>query len=301
MASKARTSLFYIVTKKFPSLFQHNNGSKFQCETCELAKHHRVSFPLSSNKSSAPFSLIHTGVQGPSRVVSLNGCRWFISFIDDFSRTTWVYLLKDKSDVFTVFQLFHKMVQTQFNTSIKTICSDNGGEYMSGTLQKYFHAHGIIHKPLVLIPLNKMGLLNEKIDISQKSHGIFSLLPMFKVLLGSYLAHCNLSINRMPSRNLDFKRALEVLFSYVPSSNFIIPPHVFGCICFVHLHGQSRSKLNPHALKCVFIGHSPTQKGYKCSVDTRYKPPIIHMQGRKSKKKTAQPVALWMEPASNRA
>ena len=53
---------FTLLQKKFPSLFQHNNVSKFQCETCELAKHHRVSFPLSSNKSSAPFSLIHTGV-----------------------------------------------------------------------------------------------------------------------------------------------------------------------------------------------------------------------------------------------
>ena len=76
---------FTLLQKLFPSLFQHNNVSIFQCETCELAKHHRVSFPLSSNKSSAPFSLIHTDVWGPSRVVSLNGCRWFISFIDDFS------------------------------------------------------------------------------------------------------------------------------------------------------------------------------------------------------------------------
>ena len=169
---------FTLLQKKFP-LFQHNNVSKFQCETCELAKHHRVSFPLSSNKSSAPFSLIHIGVQGPSRVVSLNGCHWFISFIDDFSQTTWVYLLKEKSDEFTVFQMFHKMVQTQFNTSIKTSL-DNGVEYMSGTVQKYFHAYGIIHKPLVLKPLNKMGLLKEKIGISQKSHGPFSLLPMFQ-------------------------------------------------------------------------------------------------------------------------
>ena len=116
---------------------------------------------------------------------------------------------------------------------------------------------------------------------------------------GDALLTATYLINRTPSCNLDFKRPLEVLFSFVPSSNFIIPPCVFGCICFVHLHGQCRSKLDPHALKCVFIGYSPTQKGCKCGADTRYKPPIIHMYGRKSKKKTAQPVALWMKPASN--
>jgi hypothetical protein len=43
-------------------------------------------------------------------VLSLSGYWWFVSFIDDFSLTTWVYLLKDKSDVFSVSQMFHKMV-----------------------------------------------------------------------------------------------------------------------------------------------------------------------------------------------
>jgi hypothetical protein len=87
----------------FPLLFLHDNVSKFQCETCELSKHHRVSFSHSINKSDALFVLVQTDVWGPSRVVSLSGYRWSVSFIDDFSRTTWVYLLKDKSDVFSVF------------------------------------------------------------------------------------------------------------------------------------------------------------------------------------------------------
>jgi hypothetical protein len=130
----------------FPSLFLHNNVSKFQCETCELSKRHRVSFSPSINKSDAPFVLVHTDVWGPSRVVSLSGYRWFVSFIDDFSRTTWVYLLKDKSEMFSVFEMFHKMVQTQFSTSIKIVRSDNGGEYMSGDLGMYFQEQGIIHQ-----------------------------------------------------------------------------------------------------------------------------------------------------------
>jgi hypothetical protein len=148
----------------FPLLFLHDNVSKFQCETCELSKHHRVSFSHSINKSDALFVLVQTDVWGPSRVVSLSGYRWSVSFIDDFSRTTWVYLLKDKSDVFSVFQMFYKMVQTQFNATIKIVRSDNGGEYMSSNLEAFFFANKALStKPRVLILRRKMVWLNGKI------------------------------------------------------------------------------------------------------------------------------------------
>jgi hypothetical protein len=61
-----------------------------------------MSFSPSINKSDAAFVLVHIDVCGPSRVVSLSGYLWFVFFIDDFSQTTWIYLLKDKSDVFCV-------------------------------------------------------------------------------------------------------------------------------------------------------------------------------------------------------
>ena len=53
--------------------------------------------------------------------------RWFVTFVDDCTRMTWLYILKRKSDVRKVFQFFHKMINTQFNTLIKTVRSDNGG------------------------------------------------------------------------------------------------------------------------------------------------------------------------------
>ena len=48
----------------------------------------------------------------------------------------------------------------------------------------------------------------------------------------------------------------------------MISPKVFGCVSFVHVHSHGQGKLDPRAVKCVFIGYSPTQKGYKC-----YHPP----------------------------
>jgi hypothetical protein len=70
-----------------------------------------VSLSPSINKSVDPF-VVHTNVWGPSRVVSLSGYRWFVFFIDHFCWTKWVYLLKHKSDAFSEFQMFHKMIHT---------------------------------------------------------------------------------------------------------------------------------------------------------------------------------------------
>ena len=76
------------------------------------------------------------------------------------------------------------------------------------------------------------------------------------VLTAAYL------INRLPTCILGKKSPIEVLLN--PSVLFSIPPKVFGCACFVHNHSPSRKKLDPRSLKCVFVGYSPTQKGYKC-------------------------------------
>lgn len=69
-------------------------------------------------------------------------------------------------------------------------------------------------------------------------------------------------MNHLPTRVLGYQTPLEVLF---PNSTlFLILLKVFGCICFVHVDKSVGSKLDPKALKCIFLGYSPNQKEYKC-------------------------------------
>ena len=70
--------------KLFPSLFANFDVSSFQCDVCELAKSHRASFPLTLNKSPTPFMIIHSDVWGSSKFSTLDGSRWFVTFIDDY-------------------------------------------------------------------------------------------------------------------------------------------------------------------------------------------------------------------------
>jgi hypothetical protein len=85
----------------------HNNVSKFQYDTCECIKHHWVSVIPSLNKSSKPFVIVHM-ISGVLRELFLYLDFLVYFVIDDYSKTTWVYLLKDKSDVLSIFRCFRK-------------------------------------------------------------------------------------------------------------------------------------------------------------------------------------------------
>ena len=102
----------------------------FKCDICELMKSHRISYLPSLNKSVEPFAVIHSDVWGPAKVSSFSNARYFVTFIDECTRMTWISLLRNKSEVSTTFKEFQKMVLTQYQRQIRTLQSDNGTEFM---------------------------------------------------------------------------------------------------------------------------------------------------------------------------
>ncbi|CAL8996783.1 unnamed protein product [Prunus brigantina] len=250
----------------FPDLFSSAGTTDFQCDTCILAKSHRVSYPLSANTSGTPFALIHSDVWGPSPISTTSGFRWFITFIDDCTRMTWLFMMKNKTDVFPIFQSFHKQIETQFSTKIQILRSDNGGEYINHDFQTYFQMHGIIHETTCPQTPQQNGVAERK-----NRH----LLETARALLiGAHVPRHHWDdaivtavylINRMPSKVLDFRTPLQALAQHGPLPSVqMLPPRVFGCVAFVHLHKNQRGKLDPCALRCVFVGYAAHQKGYRC-------------------------------------
>ena len=73
--------------------------------------------------------LIHSDVWGPAPVSVSSSIRWFVIFVDDCTRMTWLYLMKSKNEVARIFCSFHTMIKTQFSTKLQILGSDNGGEY----------------------------------------------------------------------------------------------------------------------------------------------------------------------------
>ena len=118
-----------------------------ECESCKLGKHTRVSFPKRLDpRIKSHFELVHTNVWGPSRSTCSLGFRYFVTFIDDYSRCTWLFLMKTRAELFSIFKKFHAEICTQFNTSIRILRSDNVKEYFSMPFSSYMSFHGIFHK-----------------------------------------------------------------------------------------------------------------------------------------------------------
>ena len=137
---------FMYLSKMFPALFKNKNPKLFQCEICQFSKHCRNSYPSQNYKPSKPFSIIHSDIWGPSRVHNISGARWFVSFVDDHTRVTWVFLMKEKSEVGSIFKFFHSMIQTQFQAKIQVFRTDNAREYFNVILGNYLLENGIIHQ-----------------------------------------------------------------------------------------------------------------------------------------------------------
>ena len=126
---------------------QYSSLSTIHCEACQYAKHHRSSsLPRINKRVDSPFSLIHSDIWGPSSIVSKPGYRYFVTFVDDYTRITWLFLMKSRSELFSIFCNFHAEIKTQFNASIKTLRSDNAKEYMSVEFSDYLSHNGIVHE-----------------------------------------------------------------------------------------------------------------------------------------------------------
>ena len=91
-----------------------------------------------------PFALIHCDLWGYYKLLHLVVATIFCAIVDDYSRAIWVYLLKDKIEVYEKLVSFYSMVNTQFDLKVQRIHSDNGREFMNDIFHTYFLEHGII-------------------------------------------------------------------------------------------------------------------------------------------------------------
>jgi histone deacetylase 1/2 len=125
---------------KFPFISDSNKSSI--CDACQQGKSHQLPYPKSSSVSNKPLDLVFSDVWGPAPT-SVGRNNYYVSFIDDFSKFTWVYFLRHKSEVFQWFHDFQNLVERLFNRKIVAVQTDWGGEYQR--LNSFFQRIGISH------------------------------------------------------------------------------------------------------------------------------------------------------------
>ncbi|KAB2630096.1 hypothetical protein D8674_007615 [Pyrus ussuriensis x Pyrus communis] len=101
------------------------------CISCIQGKMSRIPFPVRTDRCTSPFQKVHTDIWGPSPVRSIEGYRYYVTFVDEYTRFVWIFPMSNKSDVFTIFVKFYKFVLNQFGATIKSLQTDGGWEYTS--------------------------------------------------------------------------------------------------------------------------------------------------------------------------
>ena len=107
------------------------------CEPCQHGNQTRVEFKSKERSTTRPLNLVHTNLCGPTQIKGLNGEEYFMLHIDDFTRMTWVCLLKRKSKAFGCFKIFKEQVENETKLKIKCLRPDNGGEFTSKEFNQY--------------------------------------------------------------------------------------------------------------------------------------------------------------------
>lgn len=231
------------------------------CDFCPLGKSTRLPFFLSKSVSSKPLQLVHSDVW-TSPTYSIKGSKYYILFVDDYSKYTWLFPMRFKHEALDFFIKFKTNVENIFSSSIKYLQTDGGGEYLSGKFQNFLSQNGISHR--LSCPHHP-----EQNGVSERKHR--HVVDMGLTLLATagipsefWVDAFNTSvylINRLPTKQLNYISPYEKLFGKAPDYTSL---RVFGCSCYPYLRPYNKHKLEFRSKQCVFLGYSLHHQGYRC-------------------------------------
>jgi Reverse transcriptase (RNA-dependent DNA polymerase)/gag-polypeptide of LTR copia-type/GAG-pre-integrase domain/Integrase core domain len=232
------------------------------CKGCNEGKSHRKSMPqFATHRATEMLQLIHSDICGPMQANSLSGSRYFITFIDDYSRYITVKTIQKKSEAMNAFLEFKSWSENLTGKRIKAFRSDGGGEYSSDLFDEYLKKCGISKQQTPPYTPEHNGVAeraNRTIIESARSmlrHA--NLEPKYwaeSVVTAVYIR------NRSPSRTLNNITPYEAWHGQKPSINHL---RVFGCLAWVHIPKAKRQKLDPKATLGIFVGYSAESKAYR--------------------------------------
>lgn len=232
------------------------------CEPCLKGKHQRSRFPpCSERKTTKPLELVHSDVCGKLESKSLGGAQYFVTFIDDMTKYVWVYAIKHKSDVFKKFCQWKTEVEKLLGHCVKTVRTDNGGEYTSKEFEEYLGNEGVRHELTVPKCPEQNGVAertNRTLVEMVRAMLADSGLP--KLFWAEALATAVYLRNRCPTKSVEGKTPFEALCCHKPKVGHL---RVFGCTAYSHIPKDERKKLDNKARKCIFLGYSTNRKGYR--------------------------------------
>jgi hypothetical protein len=246
---KCIASQFPFITYKF--------NKDLPCDTCHFSKQKRLPYSISTTQSSKIFEILHVDIWGPYSIPSISGHKYFLTLVDDYSRFTWVILMKNKSETRGHIVNFLSYIETQFSTKLKCLRSDNGIEFL---MHDFYNSKGILHQRSCVECPQQNGIVERK---HQHILNVARSLSFQAHLPNNFwhfsIQHAIHLINRLPSPFLHNKTPYFMLHDQHPT---LLHLKCFGCLAYASTLHNHRTKFDARSRKSVFLGYRNGTKGY---------------------------------------
>ena len=224
------------------------------CTACHAGKQSRRPFAQqATRRAKRVLELVHSDVSGPHQQTNLLDARYYVSFTDDYSRYGMMVLMRHRSEVLNCFKRFKAHAEAATGQRLMSLRSDNGGEYISTEFRQYCLDNGIEQQTTIPYCPQQNGVaerLNRTLFNSARAMLADCSMPHSfwgpAVLTASYVC------NRLPSTAIANKTPFELWTGEIADISHL---RVFGCVCYVHVPAQLRTKLDARSRKCVFMGY----------------------------------------------
>ncbi|GJR05650.1 putative ribonuclease H-like domain-containing protein [Tanacetum coccineum] len=218
--------------------------------------------PKSEDTNQEKLYLLHMDLCGPMRVASVNGKKYILVIVDDYSRFTWVKCLRSKDEAPAFIINFLKMIQVRLKETVRRIRTDNGTEFVNQTLREYYEKVGISHETSVARSPQQNGVVerrNRTLIEAARTMLIYAKAPLF--LWAEAVATACYTQNRSMIRRRHGKTPYELLHDKPPDLSYL---HVFGALCYPTNDSENFGQVirQPKADIGIFIGYAPTKKAF---------------------------------------
>lgn len=233
------------------------------CAACLEGKQHRAPLPrVSVTTTQRPLQLVHTDLCGPLPVASRNHSRYFMLIVDDFTRYTWIFFLKKKSEALSHFKDFVTQVENLYQARIGIIRSDRGGEYTSDRFSELLKAKGIFRQLTTARTPEQNGVAERKnrtLIEAVRSMAAEAHIPAF--LWEELFRTATYLQNRTTTRSLSKSTPYEKLHKEKPD---VTDLRVIGSAAHIWIPPDLRNKLATKSKEAIMVGYDDSSKAYRC-------------------------------------
>ncbi|KAG7306736.1 hypothetical protein JYU34_008164 [Plutella xylostella] len=233
--------------------------SKTSCQVCCEGKQSRLPFPTGT-RATEMLQIVHSDICGPMECKSIGGARYFLLFVDDYTRMTFIYFLKCKSETLTCFKEFKSMVENYQNKRIKILRTDNGCEYCSNEFRDFLKHEGIIHQKTNPYTPEQNGLSERNNrTIVERARCLLFEAELDKKFWAEAANTAVYLKNRSIASGIE-KTPYEMWFSRKPDLQHL---RVFGSTVMVHIPKEKRTKWDKKSMRHILVGYCENVKGYR--------------------------------------